>query len=75
MLEGVLRTCPDGAIFPVFMQATGDSRMVLSDPALTTVIWTGDWQKSGPEVVQKKKNTKILNIASCFQFCVSGNAA
>lgn len=36
MLERVLRTCPDGAVFPFFLQATGGFRMVSRDPVLTT---------------------------------------
>lgn len=36
MLERVSRTCPDGAVFPFFLQATGGFRTVSGDPALTT---------------------------------------
>lgn len=35
MLERVLRTCPDGAVFPFILQATG-YRMVTSDLVQTT---------------------------------------
>lgn len=49
MLERVLRTCPDGAVFPFFMQATGALGWFSSDPALTTVLWTVTWD-CGPEV-------------------------
>ena len=36
MLERVLRTCPDGAGFPFFLQATSGFRMLLSGPVLPT---------------------------------------
>lgn len=42
MLERALRTCPDGAVFPFFLQATGSFRMVLSDPILTAVSFNAN---------------------------------
>lgn len=48
MLERVLRTFPDGAVFPFFLQATGDFRMVSSDPVLTTFAFnTGSREGQG----------------------------
>lgn len=36
MLERILRTCPDGAVFHLFLQVTGDSGTVSSNHKVTT---------------------------------------
>lgn len=42
MLEMLLRTCPDGAVFLFFLQATGGFRMVSSDQILITFAFNMD---------------------------------
>lgn len=42
MLEMVLRTCPDGAVFLFFRQATGGFNMVSSDQILITFAFNMD---------------------------------